>query len=175
KNVMDHNDSTESFNPEENSLDTLEYILKKFDDDQGKADGQHTVIAINLGVLHNFYTRQRQQGRFNALCDFIDSTGVFDSSKATVENQGNFHMLNFAEEQPYLLTENGAQSPFFLDLMNKVTSPADENPFYKAWKSDIEQGYQSIAHENYLLLQNRTVQESIVQSLIESIVKQKVF
>src|SRR5699024_5714807 len=51
KNVMDHNDSTESFNPEENSLDTLEYILKKFDDDQGKADGQHTVIAINLGVL----------------------------------------------------------------------------------------------------------------------------
>src|SRR5699024_3417881 len=37
------------------------------------------------------------------------------------------------------------------------------------------QGYHTIAHENYRLLQNKTVQESIVQSLIESIVKQKIF
>src|SRR5699024_3324798 len=104
ENVMYHNDSTESFNPQENSLDTLEYILKHFDDDQDRAAGQHTVIAINLGVLHNFYTRQRKQGRFIALCDFIDSTGVFDSSKVTVQHEDDFHILNFAEDQPYVLT-----------------------------------------------------------------------
>src|SRR5699024_5096256 len=34
--VMIHNDSTESFNPQENSLDTLEYILKHFDDEQNR-------------------------------------------------------------------------------------------------------------------------------------------
>lgn len=174
-NVIDHNDSTESFNPQENSLDTLEYVLDNFDDHQSKSNKQHTVIAINLGVLHNFYTRQRKQKRFNALCDFIDSTGVFDSSRVTVKHENNFHMLNFAEEQPYLLTEQGAESPFFMELMEKVTKPNTENPFYNAWKSDKEKGYQSIVHENYLLLQNKTVQESIVQSLIESIIKQKVF
>src|SRR5699024_8834864 len=175
ENVIDHNDSTESFNPHENSLDTLEYILEHFDDYQTKSNKQHTVIAINLGVLHNFYTRQRERNRFNALCDFIDSTGVFDSSKVTVKHEDNFHMLNFAEEQPYLLTEHGAKSPFFMDLMERVTKPSTRNPFYNAWKSDKENGYQSIAHENYSLLQNKTVQESIVQSLIESIIKQKVF
>src|SRR5699024_3941580 len=48
--VMIHNDSTESFNPQENSLDTLEYILKHFDNEQEQKNAQHTVIAINLGV-----------------------------------------------------------------------------------------------------------------------------
>src|SRR5699024_1948072 len=37
ENVIDHNDSTESFNPHENSLDTLEYILEHFDDYQTKS------------------------------------------------------------------------------------------------------------------------------------------
>src|SRR5699024_10536120 len=46
--IMIHNDSTESFNPQENSLDTLEYILKHFDDEQDQKKAQHTVIAINL-------------------------------------------------------------------------------------------------------------------------------
>src|SRR5699024_6653824 len=121
------------------------------------------------------YTRQRKNGRFSELCNFIDQSGVFESVKTAVEAQGSFHILNFAEEQPYLLTENGAESPFFMDLMNKVTKPTDDNPFYYAWKLDVEQGYHTIAHENYRLLQNKTVQESIVQSLIESIVKQKIF
>src|SRR5699024_3820403 len=108
-------------------------------------------------------------------CDFIDSTGVFDSSKVTVQHEDDFHILNFAEDQPYVLTENGARSPFFMNLMEKVTKATHENPFYNSWKTDIKEGYQSIAHENYLLLQNKTVQESIVQSLIESIIKQKIF
>src|SRR5699024_7740677 len=173
--VMIHNDSTESFNPQENSLDTLEYILKHFDNEQEQKNAQHTVIAINLGVLHNFFTRQRKNERFTNLCNFIEQSGVFESAKTAVEAQGSFHMLNFAEEQPYLLTENGAESPFFMDLMDKVTKPTNDNPFYNAWKFDMEHGYQTIAHENYRLLQNKTVQESIVQSLIESIVKQKIF
>lgn len=173
--VVIHNDSTESFNPQENSLDTLEHILKYFDDEQDRQKAQHTVIAINLGVLHNFYTRQRKNGRFTELCNFINQSGVFESAKTAVEAQSSFHILNFAEEQPYLLTENGAESPFFMDLMDKVTKPTNDNPFYKAWKFDVEQGYQTIAHENYRLLQNKTVQKSIVQSLIESIVKQKIF
>lgn len=175
ENVMIHNDSTESFNPEENSLDTLEYVLQHFDDDSSQRHGQHTVIAINLGVLHNFYNRQRNKGQFKALCEFIEQSGIFNSAKRTVQEHESFYMLNFAEEQPYQLTENGPQSSFFMDLMDKVTKPTNDNPFYNAWKSDIEQGYKTIAHENYRMLQNNTMKNSIIQSLIEAMIKQKIF
>ncbi len=51
----------------------------------------------------------------------------------------------------------------------------NDNPFYAAWMQDRNKGISSAAHENYYLLQQSTVKESIVQSLIEAMIKQKVF
>lgn len=171
--VIVHNDSTESFNPDQNSLEALEQVLGPYDEIDSLK--QPTIIAINLGVLHNFYRRQREAGRFTALCDFIDKSGVFEKNPDPTNEDGTFKLLNFAETQPYILTENGAESPFFLELFNKVTSPISGNPFYVAWQRDKDKGLSSAAHENYHLMQGTVVKESIVQSLIETMIKQKIF
>ena len=171
--VVVHNDSTESYDPDKNSLDTLEKILAPFDD--GNHAEKHIVIAINLGVLHNFYSLQHKAGKFQALCDFIDDSGVFEKGQQGIKQVGAFYMLNFADSQPYVLTKEGPKSPFFLELMDKVTNPDNNNPFYRSWLEDMEDGIKTTAHYNYLFLQHKAVKESIVQSLIEVMVKKKVF
>lgn len=171
--VIIHNDSTESFDPQQNSLEALEQVLASYDN--VNAAGKSVIIAINLGVLHNFYRRQREAGRFGALCDFIDNCGIFNRPERLINEEGAFKLLNFAETQPYILTKEGAESPFFLELFNKVTNQSDENPFYTAWLQDRNKGISSAAHVNYYLMQQSVVKESIVQSLIEAMIKQKVF
>ncbi|RKQ29341.1 DNA phosphorothioation-dependent restriction protein DptF [Oceanobacillus halophilus] len=173
QNVFVHNDSTESYDPDKNSLDTLEKVLDPFDD--GNHPEQHVVIAINLGVLHNFYSSQRKAGKFQALCDFIDQSGVFKKGQQGTKQDQAFYMLNFADSQPYVLTEEGPKSPFFLKLMDKVTIQDTNNPFYRSWLKDDENGIKTTAHYNYFLLQQKEVKESIVQSLIEVMIKKKVF
>ena len=59
-----HNDSTESFDPQQNSLEALEQVLAPYDN--VNAAEKSAIIAINLGVLHNFYRRQREAGRFTS-------------------------------------------------------------------------------------------------------------
>ncbi|WP_249870850.1 DNA phosphorothioation-dependent restriction protein DptF [Oceanobacillus saliphilus] len=171
--VVVHNDSTESYDPDKNSLDTLEKVLAPFND--GNHPDKHVVIAINLGVLHNFYSLQRHTGKFQALCDFIDESGVFEKGQHGIKQAGAFYMLNFADSQPYVLTKEGPKSPFFLELMDKVTNPDRNNPFYRSWLEDKENGIKTTAHYNYFFLQHNEVKESIVQSLIEVMIKKKVF
>jgi len=171
--VIVHNDSTESYDPDKNSIDTLEKVLAPFDD--GNPTDKHVVIAINLGVLHNFYSLQRKAGKFQALCDFIDQSGVFEKGQQRIKQDGPFYMLNFADSQPYVLTKEGPKSPFFLELIDKVTNTDRNNPFYRSWLEDKENGIITTAHYNYFLLQHKEVKESIVQSLIEVMIKKKVF
>lgn len=173
EDVIVHNDSTESFDPTQNSLEALEHVLSAFDGN-GNAD-KTVIIAINLGVLHNFYHRQKEKGNFEELCDFIDNSGVFQRTEGNSKEHDIFKLLNFAETQPYVLTSEGAQSPFFLELIEKVTTESEHNPFYIAWSRDRENEISSPAHINYELLRQSTVKESIVQSLIEAMIKQKVF
>ena len=108
--VVVHNDSTESFDPDQNSLETLEQVLAPYD--EMNPAKQHTIIAINLGVLHNFYRRQREADRFRNLCDFIDNSGVFDRKRNRLIRAKRLNYLTLHEAQPYILNEDGAESPF---------------------------------------------------------------
>lgn len=171
--VFIHNDSTESYDYDKNSLETLEKVLSQFD--MNGTASRPVIIAINLGVLHNFYSKQRKLDKFQSLCDFIDRCGVFDRGQQDTNHDGDFHLLNFADTQPYVLTEDGPESSFFMELIDKVTAPNPNNPFYDAWVQDIEIEITSAAHTNYSLLQQQEVKESIVQSLIEVMIKKKVF
>ena len=56
-----------------------------------------------------------------------------------------------------------------------MTNQSNDNPFYNAWMQDRNKGISSAAHENYYLMQQSLLKESIVQSLIEAMIKQKVF
>lgn len=173
ENCLVHNDSTESFNPEEEDVETLERVLSDFEIFEEAS--VTTVIAINLGVLHKFYTRQKEKGRFQTFCKYIENSKVFSHQTPKHIEGNNFHLLNFAGLQPYEITDTGAKSPFFKSIIQKVVNPNEDNPFYNTWKRDKAEGINSAAHENYILLQDETIQDSVVQKLIEAMIQEKLF
>lgn len=172
ENVFVHNDSTEAHNPGENALETLERILHHFDESPENA--KTTIIAINLGVLHNFYHLQKFKGRFNQMTSFIDRSKVFESTASNGKSEGHLHLLNFSGEQFYELTSKGATSRVCLEIIRRITAKNKENPFYKSWLKDIQRDNVTAAHQNFELLQHESVQQAVVKALVEAMIKQKV-
>lgn len=170
--VLVHNDSTEAHNPGENALETLERVLHHFDESPEKA--KTTIIAINLGVLHNFYHLQKSKGRFDQVTSFIDRSKVFASAASNGKSEGHFHLLNFSGEQFYELTSKGATSRVCLEIIRRITAKDEKNPFYKSWLKDIQQENVTAAHQNFELLQHESVQQAVVKALVEAMIKQKV-
>lgn len=171
--VLDHNDSTESYDPNKDSISTLEKVLASFND--GQEPEQSQIIAINLGILQNFYQKQLQESNFKELRAFIDKSGVFTDSPLESFRQGRFEILNFMGQQAFELTNKGPESTFFKEIIEKITQPDLDNPFYQAWKSDADRGVSSVAHKNYEMLMNPLIKNAVIQTLIEVIVKEKVF
>lgn len=173
-NTIIHNDATESFDPNKSSLDTLEELLIGFEDNQ--VASQNIIIAINLGVLHNFYTRQKAKNKFQKLCQFIEAMGIFEKvSETQMKFEDNrFKLVNFAEQRNFELTKEGVTSHFFSSIIEKITNATEENSIYLAWKDDIESGIKTAAHENYQLLMNKHVQKRVVEMLIQCMLRDKI-
>ncbi len=170
-----HNDATVSKSRTKSNLETLEQLLQGFNDGQ-KAD-KHLLIAINLGVLHNFYTYEKEKQQFATFCHFIEEINIFDqaSTSSSSDTMPCCHVLDFSQEKNYELTKERVESNLFQKILTKIVMPTAENVFYQTWKEDMENGIVTAAHLNYELLQNERVQRQIVQYLIYGIFKDKLF
>ncbi|WP_214708026.1 MULTISPECIES: DNA phosphorothioation-dependent restriction protein DptF [unclassified Exiguobacterium] len=166
-----HNDSTESFDPSKNSIETLDSVLASFYNQESKT--KHLLIAINLGVLHNFYNFAASENRYDLLRNFIDNSDIFGNGERIVFSSKSLHLLNIAGYQTYSLGTDGAQSVFFSNILEKVVSPSSDNPFYSAYRDDINRGTQSIIHDNYDFLSNPAVRKSVENIVIQIMVKEK--
>lgn len=169
-----HNDATESFDPLKNSLDTLAEILLPFSDDNIKTSNQKKILAINLGVLHNFLSSNYAKESYTKLAEFIERSNVFDSNVITNKfSEENYHLISFSDYQPFELTPTGPQSSYFKEILSKITMETENNPFYQAYKRDIKSGYFSPVIMNYQLLMRPEIQENISQLLVKALVKHK--
>lgn len=169
-----HNDATESFDPQKSSLDTLAEILKPFSDDNIKLSNEKLVLAINLGVLHNFLESKYVMENFNMLAKFIEETKLFESEYIS-ENYSDQHfsLISFSDYHPFELTKEGPKSDYFTKLIEKIVQPTADNPFYAAYLQDKEEKVEGPFMINYRLLQNKEVQEKLVQLLIRAVVQYK--
>lgn len=167
-----HNDSTESYNQSEDELETLERVLSPFENKE--AIPKTTVIAINLGVLHNFYMKHEATGEFDKVISVIKQSEIFNTQQDYYYEKNAF-LLNFAGVQPYELSAEGIHSEFFEEIVEKITNPTDRNPFYKLWKREWDAGIRTATHINYHLLQDEKMRLALVQVLIEAMVKKKLF
>lgn len=171
--VYVHNDSTESHNPSEDEIETLEKVLAPF---EGRGTGRDKVVlAINLGVLHNFYAKHRHTTQFPKTIHAIEASRVFEVDKDFDNSTEDVTLLNFAGLQPYEISDKGATSRFFEAIIKKIVAPTKENPFYRAWQKDRERDVWTPAHLNYSLLQEETMPSAIVQVLVEAMMKEKLF
>lgn len=165
------NDATESFTPSKNSLDTLQDILKDFSD-YGPTPNKKVIIAINLGVLHNFISIQHKYP-FSNLKKLIEESELFTPKITTVFHKDWLSIINFTDYQNYELTNHGIESSFFSELLKKVVSPEERNPFYRAYKLDMERNIRNIVHYNFELLQSEIIRSRIVDLIVQVIIKYK--
>lgn len=173
KDCIIHNDATESNNPSKSSLETLEELLQGFNDNGNP--GKHIIVAINLGVLHNFYSRAMDKGEYQELCNFIEESGVFSEFNTTNEKlNSRFNIINFSKERNFNINKDSVISDFYLEIIKKITANVKENDIYASWKEDMEANRVTIAHENYALLMNEKVQKRIIEKLIHVILRNKI-
>lgn len=173
ENVYVHNDATESHERTRPAEETLERIIAPF---EGTGENKrHIVIAINYGKLHNFYLMQKDKGTFHVFRGYIDSLQIFNHKNEVAQNDrfAHFHTVDFSKEKYYSISETGAHSPFFSDILAKIAAPVEENEIYQAWLSDKEAGKWTMAHENYALFMNPMVRKRIVEKVIHVIIRNK--
>jgi DNA phosphorothioation-dependent restriction protein DptF len=168
-----YNDATESFSPNKNAIETLEEVLCSFSDERIHESEEKVILAINMGVLHNFINVQHKEYSYNKLKQFVDQSDLFSQNITTFYSNENFDLLNFGDYHSYELTKNGPKSYFYSSLLQRILNPSEENPFYLALKQDENGNIQSMVHENYKFLQNKFVQDQVVQLIIQTIVKKK--
>ena len=76
-----HNDATESFDPQKSSLDTLAEVLKPYSDSEIDGSRLKLILAINLGVLHNFIESDYAKEHYQILTKFIEESGIFEANE----------------------------------------------------------------------------------------------
>jgi len=173
KNFTIYNDATESFSPNKDSMETLEEILSNFSDEKIDTSAEKIILAINMGVLHNFIYRNHTKYTYDKLKMFIVKSELFSNNITASFSLGNFDLLSFGDYHSYELTVNGPTSKFYSSLIDKVFRSSTSNPFYLALKEDEDRHINTIVHENYKFMQNSFVQQQIVQLIIQSIVIKK--
>ncbi|WP_227939016.1 DNA phosphorothioation-dependent restriction protein DptF [Alkalihalobacillus deserti] len=167
------NDATESFSPNMNAIETLSELLDGFSDEKISDSNDHIILAINLGVLHNFITQEHEGKTFNGLKQFIDNSHLFSPNVTTKYSEQSFHLVGFSDYHAYELTKEGPTSTFFATIVERVFSEDENNPFYIAYQEDLKLNHKLIIHENYEFLLNKDVQQTIIQLIIQAIVKYK--
>ena len=175
-----YNDATESFDQNEDSIETLATkVLKPFNDENLNSSNKKIILAINLGILSNFLDSEYANESYRNLRDILLGLNIFDSSNLS-ENHftKNLSIINFSDYNIFELEENNdtkANSKYLSSLIDKIVAKDDGNPFYLAYCLDKESNYQSPIIYNYEMLSLENVKQAIIELIIKVSVKYKKF
>lgn len=171
-----HNDATESFNPDESFLETLDRLLINFKDENLGQSKDKIILAINLGTLNNFLESRKNE--YGKLYDYVHDKGILDSDDIQderVSKSSHFQYVNFTDYQLYELTKDGPISKILSSLLDRIFAPVNDNPIYKSYvkfKKDF-QNYSCPIFYNWEFLSDKTNRETVVQLLLKAIIKSK--
>lgn len=169
------NDATEGCSPEMSAIDTLKYNLSSYSDNLLSKDcNEKTVIAINQGKLLDLIEDDSFDEQFHQLKNLVEKN--FNDGDV---GDGKIRIISLALQQAFELNlSTGADYPvessFMLQIMEKITAKSDNNPFYSAYKKDLENADSHSVDPvliNYELLQCENIQNSIVKLIIEAIIR----
>ena len=170
-----HNDSTASFYVDKPASYTLLKIMDDFADDKIEDSKKKVILAINLGTLSNFLDSD-VENRFTKFTKYITDSGILDASLGmSVENE-YFHSVNFADYHLYELRKNETQSKYIKGILAKITASTHDNVFYTSYCANCQNCVSKDicpVKANYELLQKSEIQQGIIDSIIESIIKNK--
>lgn len=173
KNYKIINDATESNLPDMDAMESLEENLRFFSDQLIDTTNEKIILAINMGVLHNFINRDHNDYKYKELRNFIDQSELFTDKIRPTYSQKNFDLISFGDYQYYELSAEGPSSDFYESLLYKIVAPSYHNPFYSAYIRDQKNNTHTVIHQNYKFLQIEIVRKQIIQLIIETIIEHK--
>ncbi len=172
-----YNDATESSEPTLTSMDTLALKLQPFDDEHLQDDDEKKmIIAINLGTLNNFIDSE-QGKQFSCLREYVNDNGILSSYAHNTGYRENsvFQHVSFADYQVFSLCTDGIKTDFLEQLLAKVFSFDDANPFYMAYKKDSTCSLcnRCPVRHNFELLSNAQIQKAVISRIVQAVVIDK--
>lgn len=165
-----YNDATASCSPKMSSIDTLKLVLKEFDDDHITTTDKKMFLAINLGKLNEFIGDTKFSEIGNIAKNVLSERYMITKPKSylryvSFSNQQNFELLQDGTDYPI-------DSSFIREILDKITSTDNSNPFYQAYLETttlLGDKYPEVI--NYKLLSLKSVKETITKLIIESIIR----
>ena len=175
-----YNDATESFDQNEESIETLATkILNPFNDENLNSSNKKVIIAINLGILSNFLDSEYANDSYKNLRDILLGLNIFDSTNLSENHFTKYlSIINFSDYNIFELEDNNqskANSKYLSTLIDKIVAKEDENPFYLAYCLDKESNYKSPILYNYEMLSLENVKQAIIELIVKISVKYKKF
>ncbi|GAA0121955.1 hypothetical protein UT300018_12710 [Clostridium faecium] len=178
QNFTLHNDATESLEPNKTSMDTLNEVLDNFSDEKIEKSNEKFILAINLGTLNNFIDSKYGE-RFSILKRYVQDKKILE---ITIENSefddnSSFQFINFSDYHIFTLKDGSVHSNYIESLITKITDSSEYNIFYKSYTKhciDCINCKCCPIKANYELLSNERVQKSIVDLLVQCIIKKKI-
>ncbi|WP_406542344.1 DNA phosphorothioation-dependent restriction protein DptF [Clostridium ljungdahlii] len=178
-----HNDATESLEPQKTSMDTLNDVLDEFSDEKIDISNQKFILAINLGTLNNFIDSKYGE-RFTKLKKFVQDKKILETSieDSGFDEKNSFQFVNFSDYHIFTLKDGKVHSDYVKSLIQKITRSLEidfqeKNIFYASYKKNCSQCENKDCcpiKANYELLSKENVQDSIVELLVQCIVKNRI-
>ena len=182
KNFTLHNDATESLEPTKTSMDTLNDVLDEFCDEKISTSKKKIILAINLGTLNKFIDSQYGE-RFTKLKGFVQDKKILETNieDNTFNENNSFQFVNFSDYHLFTLKDGRVHSEYVKSLVRKVTQSSEvdfseRNRFYISYKKNCGECVNKDCCPikfNYELLGKESVQDSIIDLLVQSIIKNK--
>jgi len=148
-----HIDATHSFKPEQTAVEALDEVFRDF-----KSSNKSLVVGINMGVLLN-YAREG--------CDEHNDIKEKIKIYGTTHNDSiDIKFINFEDYPKFEMHDGKITSTFISSLLQKISNPSVNNPFFTAFQSDLDQNIRYIDHQNFYLLGLEPIQNKIIELLV---------
>ena len=171
------NDATESADPQKTSIDRLAKKLYHFNDENINKNNKKLILSINLGVLNNFIDSDYAKKEYTILSSIFNELNIFDVNDFSNNfDKDPVSIISFSDNNLFEFDANAkynVSSEYISQLFSKITNEEENNPFYQAFKKDLENGYNSPIIYNYNLFCLKEVQDIIINNLIKIIIKYK--
>ena len=171
-----YNDATESYSPSRTAIDTLREVLADFSDANIDSTTSKLVLAINIGKLNAFIEDASVKLQYSKLVEFANP--LFSENTNKVHETQRMRIVQFTNLQIFEFNKDDSgtypvDSYFFKEFLMRITRPDINNPFYKAYKESIplDDSRTDPVVLNYQLLCLKPVQTTIINSIIEAIIR----
>lgn len=150
-----HLDATHSFHPKKTAIDTLNEVFCKH-----KKNERPLIVGINIGMLGNYAEEGSNQHN-----DIRQTIKQFLNTKEA--DQDNCFFLGFEAFPKFDLSTDAYTSEFLKKLLSRITANTDDNPIFRMYKQEIDNG-DKILSTNYQLLSIKQVQGVILELLLRA-------